>query len=148
MGITSKPIVNMKNWELYVYKGIYNLSGTADKHPKLGKNVYISCTSYLLDSLFDNNVLTYETLNTIYICPLKYITTHPCDDIDIEKIEELTHMVDYSDNILDRIISSLAKLKIETEIKRYENHDGKLTDYYKKLCKITYDCSDDEFLKK
>ena len=39
-----KATVNMTNWELYVYEDHYSLSGTADIHPALGKNVYVSQT--------------------------------------------------------------------------------------------------------
>lgn len=36
-----KAIVNMTNWELYVYNDRYNLSGIADSHPNLGKDTYV-----------------------------------------------------------------------------------------------------------
>lgn len=48
-----KPIVNMTNWELYVYKGRYNLSGVGDDHPELGRDVYIYHTSLLEQSDFE-----------------------------------------------------------------------------------------------
>ena len=34
-----KAKVTMRNWKPYVYDGEYNLSGTADVHPRLGRNV-------------------------------------------------------------------------------------------------------------
>ena len=40
-----KATVNMTNWELYVYEDHYSLSGTADNHPMLGKNTYVSRAS-------------------------------------------------------------------------------------------------------
>ena len=48
-----KATVNMTNWELYVYEDHYSLSGTADDHPMLGKNTYVSRAS----SLFNLNFL-------------------------------------------------------------------------------------------
>ena len=39
-----KAKVKMTNWELYVRDGRYNLSGTADNHQKLVRNVYIDRT--------------------------------------------------------------------------------------------------------
>ena len=68
-----KTIVNMKNWKLRIREGNYNLSGIADNHPQLGKEVYIGYTSYLVKYTLEDDILTYETRNTIYICPLKYI---------------------------------------------------------------------------
>ena len=43
-----KAKVTMRNWEPYVYDGEYNLSGTADVHPRLGRNVYVATTSTLV----------------------------------------------------------------------------------------------------
>lgn len=61
-----KSTVTMMNWELYVYRGRYRLSGTADYHPVLGRNAYIAQTSDLVSSKWENDVLFYETRNTIY----------------------------------------------------------------------------------
>lgn len=67
-----KAKVTMRNWEPYVYDGEYNLSGTADVHPRLGRNVYVATTSTLVKASLEEDVLIYETRNTVYHCPLKY----------------------------------------------------------------------------
>lgn len=108
-----KATVHMSNWQLYIYDGVYTLSGTADNHPSLGKNAYVSRTSHLVDYSFVNDVLTYETRNTIYVCPLKYITAWPYRNVVDEYREELTHLSEKTENVLDQIISALAKLSIE-----------------------------------
>ena len=68
-----KAKVTMRNWEPYVYDGEYNLSGTADVHPRLGRNVYVATTSTLVKASLEEDVLIYETRNTVYHCPLKYL---------------------------------------------------------------------------
>lgn len=68
-----KAKVTMRNWEPYVYDGEYNLSGTADVHPRLGRNVYVATTSTLVKASLEEDVLIYETRNTVYHCPLKYM---------------------------------------------------------------------------
>lgn len=37
-----KAIVNMSDWELYIYDEKYNLSGIADIHLRLGRDVYVN----------------------------------------------------------------------------------------------------------
>ena len=66
-----KAKVTMRNWEPYVYDGEYNLSGTADVHPRLGRNVYVATTSTLVKASLEEDVLIYETRNTVYHCPLR-----------------------------------------------------------------------------
>lgn len=110
-----KPIVNMSNWQLYVYNDEYNLSGTADHHPSLGNNIYVAQTSTMVDYHMEDDVLTYETRNTIYRCPLKYLTPHPYTNVVGAYIQELSHRGDASENVLDKIISVSAKLALEIE---------------------------------
>lgn len=76
-----KPTVNMRNWELYVYHEECSLSGTAGDHPNLGKDVYISHTSKMVESILEADVLLYETRNTVYLCPLKYMTQYPYTNV-------------------------------------------------------------------
>ena len=52
-----KAKVTMRNWEPYVYDGEYNLSGTADVHPRLGRNVYVATTSTLVKASLEEDVL-------------------------------------------------------------------------------------------
>lgn len=119
----NKATVNMTNWQLYVYNDDYSLSGTADRHPSLGKSTYISRTSPLVSYQFDDDVLTYETQNTIYVCPLKYMRTYPYRGIVADYIKELTHRGDKSECILDKIIAATAKLSIsETQNDVFLNH--------------------------
>lgn len=106
----NKSIVNMSNWEVYVYNEQYNLSGVADKHPKLGNDFYVAYTSSLVKASFEEDILVYETRNTIYHCPLKYMRTNPYRNVREEYKEELIHRADASDYCLDRIIAASAKL--------------------------------------
>ncbi len=110
-----KPIVNMIEWELYVYDEIFYLSGVAESHPKLGKNAYVSYTSAMQHTDFKDDVLTYETRNTIYICPLKYMTRYPYGNVAPDYQEELTHRADCSENYLDQIIAATAKIALEVD---------------------------------
>ena len=105
-----KQKVNMTDWELYIYDNRYNLSGVAECHPRLGRNAYVAYTSNLVAYSFEKDILVYETLNTIYICPLKYMRTNLYVDVLQEYKEELVHIADDSKNCLDRIIAASAKL--------------------------------------
>lgn len=105
-----KPIVNMINWQLYVYNEKYSLSGTAENHPVLGKGAYISHTSKMVRYGLEADILTYETRNTVYQCPLKYMTICPYGNVSEEYKEKLTQRDRYSDDALDRIIAATAKI--------------------------------------
>lgn len=109
-----KAVVNMINWKLHVYDDKYNLSGIADSHPKLGKYAYVGSTSPLVNYKLVKDILTYETCNTIYVCPLKYMKIHPYKNVLPEYIEKLTHRADDSDNCLDQIIAVTAKIATDT----------------------------------
>lgn len=140
-----KAIVNMKNWELYVYDEHYNLSGTADKHPTIGINAYVSRTSSLVDFTYKDEELIYETRNTIYVCPLKYMTTRPYGNVILEYKLELTHRDEARDSVLDKIIATSAKLSIEYD----RDHDE--TGWLAKHNGFNYkwlDYSDDTFLQR
>ena len=106
-----KAKVTMRNWEPYVYDGKYNLSGTADVHPRLGRNVYVATTSTLVKASLEEDVLIYETRNTVYHCPLKYMMVSPYGNVVQEYREELTRL-DTSENALDRIIAAAAKMSL------------------------------------
>lgn len=140
-----KATVNMTNWELYVYEDHYSLSGTADIHPALGKNVYVSQTSSLVEFNFSNDVLVYETKNTIYICPLKYMVTWPYQNVVVGYREELTHRADSSDNILDKIIAATAKISIMEARRVYEDPGKRVSNYFDAICEIDEDYSRDSF---
>ena len=104
----------MTNWELYVYEGRYNLSGNADHHPRLGKGTYVAHTSYLVDYELKDDVLKYETRNTIYMCPLKYMSRIPYFNVVEKYKKELMHLADKSSSDLDKIISATAKISLKT----------------------------------
>ena len=106
-----KAKVTMRNWEPYVYDGEYNLSGTADVHPRLGRNVYVATTSTLVKASLEEDVLIYETRNTVYHCPLKYMMVSPYGNVVQEYREELASL-DTSENALDRIIAAAAKMSL------------------------------------
>ena len=111
-----KQKVNMTDWELNVYNNRYKLSGVAEYHPRLGRNAYVAYTSDLVEYSFEKDILVYETLNTIYICPLKYMRTDLYVDLLLKYKEELVHMADNSDDCLNRIIAASAKLATKKDL--------------------------------
>lgn len=111
-----KTVVNMSEWELHVWNEEYRLSGIADRHPLLGKNVYIGHTSRLEQYSFEEDILTYETENTIYKCPLKYMNTEPYLNVDSKYKKKLTKRDEASDSILDKIIAATARLSMGVEL--------------------------------
>lgn len=118
-----KQIVNMSNWELSIYDNEYNLEGTGDYHPRLGKDAYISYTSKVEKCYLENDVLGYETKNTIYMCPLKYMNMMPYGNASTMNKEEMTHRADDSVFLLDKIISASAFIALgradENEMANY-----------------------------
>ena len=106
-----KAKVTMRNWKPYVYDGEYNLSGTADVHPRLGRNVYVATTSTLVKASLEEDVLIYETRNTVYHCPLKYMMVSPYGNV-VQKYREELARLDTSENALDRIIAAAAKMSL------------------------------------
>lgn len=125
-----KQIVNLSNWELYIYDGEYNLEGVGDYHPRLGKDAYISYTSKVEKCYLEDDVLGYETKNTIYLCPLKYMTTNPYCNVALSDKEELMHRADDSDFLLNKIIAASAYIALG---KADENEFAK---YIKELQKV------------
>ena len=116
-----KQIVNMKKWQIYRYEdNHYNLSGTADKHPKLGKNVYVAYTSHLVNALIENDILRYETKNTIYMCPLKYIDINCMKNIDDERLIEFCNST--SDFCLDILLKLLANIAMNKNLDDFSKH--------------------------
>lgn len=114
-----KATVNMKNWKLRIKEGNYNLSGIADNHPRLGKEVYIGYTSYLIKYTLEDDILTYETRNTIYICPLKYIAE--VDDIVKEGIlKEYYENLEFKERLSELMM--IGRREIEEEKKKQEEH--------------------------
>lgn len=105
-----KAVVNMYGWVLHVHKERYDLSGTADNHPRLGRNAYVYQTSALQKFSFEEDELICETANTIYKCPLKYMHTKPYANLIPEYVEEWVERDKVSDSILDKIIAASAKL--------------------------------------
>lgn len=116
--IDSKAIVNMTNWELYVYHEQYSLSGIADNHPALGRNTYVSRTSSLVSYTYENEILTYETRNTIYVCPLKYMNADPFRNVIASYKEELTKRSEKSDSPLDKIIEVAARIAVIRDLEQ------------------------------
>lgn len=114
----NKATVNMTNWQLYVYDEQYSLSGYADNHPSLGKNTYVSKTSPMVSYTYEEEVLTYETNNTIYVCPLKYMKTKPYKNVVPRYIEELAKRSEKSDSPLDMIIEVSARIAIINEFSK------------------------------
>lgn len=121
-----KAKVNMTKWELYLYQGHYNLSGYADSHPRLGKNAWIQHTSSMVSFSLENDILTYETRNTVYICPLKYMSCHPYQNVVMSHKKYLMHVADESDSALDRIIAATACIALEKKRNKLANYIRKL----------------------
>ncbi len=115
MNTTNKASVEMRNWVLHIYKGRYYLSGDVEEHPVLGKG-FISQTSSLVNYAFKDNILTYETNNTIYICPIKFINLQPYRNIAHEYVEELLQKTALSDNILDKIVGATARISLKSDL--------------------------------
>ena len=114
-----KAIVNMKNWELSIMRGHCNLSGIADSHPRLGNEAYIGHTSYLVKYTLEDDILTYETRNTIYICPLKYIAE--ADEGAKEGIlKEYYENLEAKERLSKLMI--IGRIEIEEENKKQEEH--------------------------
>ena len=73
------------------------------------------------------DVLLYETRNTVYLCPLKFMTLYPYSNVVKEYKEKLTHRADFLENALDRIIAVTAKIATNCEEK------DSFLEYVKKL---------------
>lgn len=112
MSENGKAVVNMTGWSLYVYNEHYSLSGTADNHPRLGKNTYVGSTSSMVAYKYEDDILTYETMNTIYMCPLKYMSIHPYGNVVTEYKVELAKRTEKYDTILDKLIEVAARLSL------------------------------------
>jgi Zn-finger protein len=50
----------------------------------------------------------YEARNTMYVCPLKYMTVKPYKDVVRPYIEELSKLAKKSDGALEQIVSASA----------------------------------------
>lgn len=103
-----KPKVMMTEWELYVFEARYTLSGQADYHPAMGKNVWVQRASSLENCKLEEDILYYETQNTLYVCPLKYMSRKPYKDVIKPYLKELSKLSEESDGILERIVSATA----------------------------------------
>lgn len=132
-----KQKVLMKNWEidflLNDYANEYNLNGVAEDHPKLGKNVFVAYTSQLKNAFIKDDTLYYETKNTLYVCPLKYIDRKKL--LSKYSKEELLSIL----NKLEEVSSDIDfVIKAQVEIALYNNHieDFVLSDFSKKVYEI------------
>ncbi len=116
-----KPIVKMTDWELYVYEARYTLAGRADYHPRMGENVGIGRTSSLKNYRLEDDVLYYETRNTLYICPLKYMTLEPYKDVIKPYLKNLLKMGQKSEDALEQIVSASACMALgeKSEMEAY-----------------------------
>jgi len=99
-----KPILHMKEWELYTFNGIYSLIGIVAAQPENGKDVCMEPTSPMVRYSLERDNLIYETEDAVYVCPLSCLTTVPYADFFYEDIEELKEQIKEMKNDLDRII--------------------------------------------
>ena len=129
-----KEKVHMREWEVNIVHGEYNLSGRAEYHYRLGRNVHIAMSSTLEKYEITNEELIYETLNTIYICPLKYMNIYPYEDIYLDgDIKKLKNQVKDGKEAMDELI--LAAIHIICK----ETHKSKLAQHISKLQKGGYE---------
>lgn len=126
----SKKNVVMQNWEVYFYGEKYNLSGMSDEHPELGKRVHVTRTSRLVYYNLEDDILIYETRNTIYKCPLKYMSKDPYYNVTTEYKKELVNRANEKSNILNRIIAVAALIALENK-KRAERKGKSIEDCIK-----------------
>ena len=71
-------IIELKNWIMFVRKDKLVLSGIADEHPKLGRNVELASTSAIL-SIEENRsfIMTCRTMNSVYKLDWRYANLTP-----------------------------------------------------------------------
>ncbi len=125
----SKQIVTMSNWVLRK-GGEYNLCGTADNHPKLGRDVYVAYTSNLESYKLEDEILFYETKNTIYRCPLSYINAKNPIYSNNEEFLERIIKENSGDDILEKIMKTEAEISLH-KLKDYKYNEE--TNSYDKL---------------
>lgn len=71
-------VINLTNWIMYSVRDMLVLGGIADEHPRLGKNIYLAHTSYILNiDETENHVLECKTLNSVYRCDWKFVNLSP-----------------------------------------------------------------------
>lgn len=116
------PVINMTNWVLFTDNNKAYLSGTVEEHPKLGKNVYVWHTSHI-DKVLDtsNNIITVRTRNSIYVCPIKYMSDrfmiHDYACIQ-NKFPELARIIRVVNSIIDGTIIPEEKTKLFNLLKQ------------------------------
>ena len=115
-----KARVQMANWSLYRYYNTelesytYNLSGEATGHPVLG-NTKVARTSYLVSASIEDNILYYETENTMYVCPLKYMAV-PDYKTNLEQYIKEKHQHKFGVNTaLDKLYNYYLKMGLSEE---------------------------------
>lgn len=132
-----KKIVNMSDWEVYLFENRYNLRGKADHHPRLGKGVYVNRTTELVSWELADDILIYTTQNTIYHCPLKYMTIHPYSNVIIDYKLELMNLAHHPGNELERLIGLTAIMSLQNDRDEKEGWISKETK--KQLKKVNLD---------
>lgn len=94
----------------------------------------------------------YETRNTVYVCPLKYMSIWPYRNVGIEYKGELNHRANNSDSMLDQIIAAIAKLSLEIANKKQEAFMEQMitsdVEWDAELEKMSTGFSDDEMLNR
>ncbi len=131
-----KSKVTMSNWKISQSKDkTYNLSGTADNHPKLGKDTFVAYTSPLEHYEINDDVLTYETRNTIYLCPLKYMDTNfPFTYRERQYVDEIIER-NTGDDILEKIVKAEAEISLHRIVDFKYNKE---TNEYDELREASY----------
>lgn len=76
--MANNSIIELRNWTMYVIKNKLVLSGLADEHPKLGRNVELAKTSAVLSIEEDKSfIMTCRTLNSVYRLNWAYANLTP-----------------------------------------------------------------------
>jgi len=113
-GVMEKRILHMQAWELYkdifaeeenlVDGNDYFLLGITYEYPDTCGMVGLQTTVPVVSYSVEEDVLTYETEDTIYICPFACMEENPYATWETECLEELEELVKEPKNELDCIL--------------------------------------------
>jgi hypothetical protein len=129
--------VNLIKWQLCHENDngqlVFYLTGTAERHPKLGRNAVLAFTSSVVNFEVDRDkkVVTFETRNTKYICDFKFF------DIDLDqKVITTTKNMDAKTRELSNFsnecvsFAKYVRLKESTNSVSKKNVESKLDEWY------------------
>ena len=136
MSNSDKQKVNLYDWELDVCEGKYRLSGMMEYHPEEGRNVRLFSFSGFSDMSFisvNDDILQVGTSDTIYFCPLKYMSVQPYMGMVDEHAQDMSHVADESDDPVKKIISVCGKLRMKNGRGKTEPIQVEEDDFFKHI---------------